>query len=309
MTQRPLAVPIPHPAAQFLRLRRLVPRRDIPHHHHTLHRPHPRRQLLHTPLTPMLWRFDVHDLFAGPEQNLNRPSPGEHCYHPRQTRLQIRREQVTITHPPRRVTHHHDLDDTVAQHCGPHHLVRQRLQPPGATIDRHAHVLPHPVPDLLPLAVGFGRRLLRLGQLRPLLRLLAALALLRRRHARVVQRRVAPQPPHERHPLVQLCYPWPGRCNRASSASARIGTFVSGTQTATARTTQLWPLAVATRFFVEATASRNQHRPQTLLPRLWAKVSSTSRVMAPNNLRRVRMRAPTRWAKLPGAQAERSKKL
>ena len=46
----------------------------------------------------------------------------------------------------------------------------------------------------------------------------------------------------------------------------------------------MWPLAVATRFLVEATASRNQPRPQTLLPRLWARVSSTSRVMAPHEL-------------------------
>src|SRR5271155_4013865 len=74
MTQRPLTIPIPHPAAQFLRLRRLVPRRDIPYHHHTLHRPYPRRQLLHTLLTPMLRRFDVHYLFAGPEENLLRPT-------------------------------------------------------------------------------------------------------------------------------------------------------------------------------------------------------------------------------------------
>src|SRR5579872_624645 len=204
MAQRPLAVPLPHQAAQFLRLRRRITRRDIPHHHHTLHRPYPRRHLLHTPLTPMLRRFNAHDLFASPEQNLDRPSPGEPRYHPRQTRLQVRREQVAITHPPRGVAHYHHLDDAIAQHRGPHHLVRQRLQRPGATIDRHVHVLPYPVPNRLPLAVGFGRRLLRLGQSRPLLRLLAALALLRRRHARVVQRRIAAQPSHEGHPLVQL---------------------------------------------------------------------------------------------------------
>src|SRR5579872_7361902 len=327
MAQRPLAVPLPHQAAQFLRLRRRITRRDIPHHHHTLHRPYPRRHLLHTPLTPMLRRFNAHDLFASPEQNLDRPSPGEPRYHPRQTRLQVRREQVAITHPPRGVAHYHHLDDAIAQHRGPHHLVRQRLQRPGATIDRHVHVLPYPVPNRLPLAVGFGRRLLRLGQSRPLLRLLAALALLRRRHARVVQRRIAAQPSHEGHPLVQLRHqastspsisrarsaqrgcPWPGRCSRADNGRARMGMPVPGQQTATAKTIQLWPLAVATRFFVEATASRNQPKPQTLLPRLWARVSSTSKVMTPNNLRRVSMRMPTRWAKSRGAQAERSKKL
>jgi hypothetical protein len=69
---------------------------------------------------------------------------------------------------------------------------------------------------------------------------------------------------------------------------------VPGRQTATARTTQLWPLAVATRFRVEATASRNQPSPQTERPRLWAKVSSTNKVMAPRNGRRVRTRTATR---------------
>ena len=69
---------------------------------------------------------------------------------------------------------------------------------------------------------------------------------------------------------------------------------MNGKQTATATTTQLWPLAVATRFLVEATASRNQPSPQTDLPRLWAKVSSTSKVIGPENLIRVRIKTATR---------------
>ena len=80
-------------------------------------------------------------------------------------------------------------------------------------------------------------------------------------------------------------------------------------QKAMARTTQLWPLAVATRLRVEATASRNQPSPQTDLPVLWVRVSSTSRLTQPVNFRRVRMRMPMRLARSAGFQAERSKKL
>jgi len=76
-----------------------------------------------------------------------------------------------------------------------------------------------------------------------------------------------------------------------------------------ARTTQLWPEAVATRLRVEATASRNQPSPQTDLPVLWVKVSSTSRTTRPVNRREVRISRPTRCASTAGAQAERSKKL
>ena len=74
-------------------------------------------------------------------------------------------------------------------------------------------------------------------------------------------------------------------------------------------TTQLLPLAVATRFLVEATASRNQPRPQTDLPRLCVKVSSTNSVMTPWIFSRVKISTPTRYAKLVGVEAERSRKL
>src|SRR5262245_60096375 len=91
----------------------------------------------------------------------------------------------------------------------------------------------------------------------------------------------------------QLGCPCPQRCSRANSGTARMGMAVPGRHTATARTTQLWPLAVATRFWVEATASRNHPSPQTDLPRLCAKVSSTSKVITPENVSRVKMRTPT----------------
>src|SRR5206468_7191185 len=107
----------------------------------------------------------------------------------------------------------------------------------------------------------------------------------------------------------QLGWPLPAWCKRASRGKARTGVLVRGLQKAMATTTQLWPLAVATRFLVEATASRNQPSPQTHLPALWVKVSSTSRVTNPVNLRAVRINRPTRWARTEGAQAERSKKL
>src|SRR5450631_490325 len=178
MTQRPLTVPLSHPHAQFRRFCRLVTRRQVPHHHHTLQRPHPRRQLLHTLLTPMLRRLNVQHLFARPKQNFNRPSPGELADHPRQRGLQVRREQVAITHPTRRVTHHHHLDRAVAQHRWPHHLVAQRLQRTHAAIDRHLHVLPHPRPARRPLAVRLRRRFLRFRQPRTLLGFLATLAFL-----------------------------------------------------------------------------------------------------------------------------------
>ena len=64
--------------------------------------------------------------------------------------------------------------------------------------------MPHPGADRPPLAIRLAGRLLRAGQPRAFLRLRAALPRLRRGHARVVQRRVAAQPPHERDAPVQV---------------------------------------------------------------------------------------------------------
>ena len=150
-------------------------------------------------------------LFARAEQHLNRPSPGELRDHPRQTRLQVRREQVAIPHPPRRVTHHHHLD----RHASPTPSATPPRRPtPAATARSHR---PTPStschtqsPVVVRLRSALAAASFGLGQPRPLLRLAAALALLGRRHARVVHGRVAAQPPHEGHPLVQVrpATPW-----------------------------------------------------------------------------------------------------
>src|SRR5436309_12575286 len=113
MAQRPLAVPFTQAVAQFRCLRRLVTGRDIPNHYYTLHRPHPRGQLLHALPTPMLRGLDVHYLFARAEQDLDGPPPCELGDHPRPARLPVRREQVAIPHPPRLVPYDHHLDSTV----------------------------------------------------------------------------------------------------------------------------------------------------------------------------------------------------
>src|SRR5919109_4759532 len=157
-----------------------MPSREIPYHDYALHTPDPRRHFLDTLLTPMLRRLDVQGLFAGFEQHLNRPPPGELTDHPAHTGLEVGCEQVTVAHRPRPVTHHHDLDRPKPQHVGPYRLVTDRLQLPLFTVGQHGDGPPQPRAVIGPLAVGPGRRLFGAGQAWPFLGLGAAFALSRR---------------------------------------------------------------------------------------------------------------------------------
>src|SRR5262245_29855010 len=46
MAQRPFTIPFAHHGTQLLCLRQRTSSRDVPHHDHTLHTPHPRRYLV-----------------------------------------------------------------------------------------------------------------------------------------------------------------------------------------------------------------------------------------------------------------------
>src|SRR6202789_4192904 len=96
MTQRPVTVPRTHLCLQLSGLRQLPFGCDVPYHDYALHRPRPRRYLLDTLLTDMLRRFNICDLVARAEQNLNRPAPGELNNDPTSTGAKICREQVNI---------------------------------------------------------------------------------------------------------------------------------------------------------------------------------------------------------------------
>src|SRR5437588_905729 len=123
MTQRPFTVPIAHHLTHLQRFGQRMSHREIPHQDHALHRPHPRRYLLHALLTPMPWRLDIHHLFARTEQYFYRPPPSKLSHYPVGTRLEIGRKQITIIHPALEVPHYHDLDRTQPQHSRPDRLV------------------------------------------------------------------------------------------------------------------------------------------------------------------------------------------
>src|SRR5207302_6175876 len=134
-----------------------------------LHRPHPRRYLLHALLTPMPWRLDIHHLFARTEQYFYRPPPSKLSHYPVGTRLEIGRKQITIIHPALEVPHYHDLDRTQPQHSRPDRLVADHRQ--AATLSVHGYLdgTPQPRPQARSFPVGLGRCFPRLGQPRPLL--------------------------------------------------------------------------------------------------------------------------------------------
>ena len=210
-------------------------------------------------------------------------------------------EQIGVAHPPLRVAHHHHLDWAITQDVRPQRLVTDHQKFPCLAIDGHRHLLPLPTVRFLVRSRG---RLAGLGQTWPFFALGPRLPFGFSGNTRVVQGSVVHAFCRRRQPAwenrgASLCrhsrhrpadeaalgkpgqhleqhfagqvgttgLTLPGRCKRCHQGQCQDGHLGErGCRGPGRRPPSCRPLAVATRFCVEATARATSPGPRRSCP-------------------------------------------